>query len=79
MLLLPLFTAASNLSPLMYQANISVMEFKLLGKRRANIEGIKLKGFQNSLEKALTHAHIKKENLRAFSVPMIDYVRKVKL
>ena len=36
------------------------MQFKLLGKRGANIEGIKLKGFKNSLEKALTYAHIKK-------------------
>ena len=34
------------------------MQFKLLGKRVANIEGIKLKGFKNSLEKALTYAHI---------------------
>ena len=35
------------------------MQFKLLSKRVANIEGIKLKGFKNSLEKALTYAHIK--------------------
>jgi hypothetical protein len=34
------------------------MQFKLLSKRVANIEGIKLKGFKNSLEKALTNAHI---------------------
>jgi hypothetical protein len=54
------------------------MQFKLLGKRRANIEGIKLKGFKNSLEKALTHAHIKR-GLVTFNMPMINYVRKVKL
>ena len=40
----------------------SLMQFKLLGKRVANIEGIKLKGFKNSLEKALAYAHIKKGN-----------------
>ena len=34
------------------------MQFKLLGKREANIEGVKLKGFKNSLEKALAYAHI---------------------
>ena len=34
------------------------MQFKLLSKRVANIEGIKLKGFKNNLEKALTDAHI---------------------
>ena len=38
----------------------SLMQFKLLGKRVANIEGVKLKGFKNSLEKALTYAHISK-------------------
>ena len=37
----------------------SLMQFKLLGKRVANIEGIKLKGLKNSLEKALIYAHIK--------------------
>ena len=36
-----------------------LMQFKLLRKRVANIEGIILKGFKNSLEKALTYAHIK--------------------
>ena len=35
------------------------MQFQSLGKRVANIEGIKLKGFKNSLEKALAYAHIK--------------------
>ena len=54
------------------------MQFKLLGKRGANIEGIKLKGFKNSLEKALTYAHIQ-NGLGAFNVPMIYSVRKVKL
>jgi hypothetical protein len=34
------------------------MQFRLLGKRVANIEGIKLKGLKNSLEKALIYAHI---------------------
>jgi hypothetical protein len=34
------------------------MQFSLLGKRVANIEGIKLKGLKNSLEKALAYAHI---------------------
>ena len=55
------------------------MQFKLLSKRVANIEGIKLKGFKNSLEKALTYAHIKRGNLGALYVPMIYSVRKVKL
>jgi len=55
------------------------MQFKLLSKRVANIEGIILKGFKNSLEKALTYAHIKKGNSGAFNMPMINYVRKVKL
>jgi hypothetical protein len=56
-----------------------LMQFKLLRKRVANIEGIILKGFKNSLEKALTYAHIKKGNSGAFNMPMINYVRKVKL
>ena len=55
------------------------MQFKLLGKRGANIEGIKLKGFKNSLEKALTYAHIQEGNLGALYVPMTYFVRKVKL
>ena len=55
------------------------MQFRLLGKRVANIEGIKLKGLKSSLEKALTDAHIKVEILRALTVPMIYSVRKVKL
>ena len=55
------------------------MQFKLLGKSVANIEGIKLKGFKNSLEKALTYAHIRKRDQTAFNVPMIYSVRKVKL
>ena len=55
------------------------MQFKFLGKRVANIEGIILKGLKSSLEKALTYAHIKKEILRALTVPMIYSVRKVKL
>ena len=46
-------------------SNKSLMQFKLLGKRGANIEGIKLKGFKNSLEKALTYAHIKRVDLGA--------------
>jgi hypothetical protein len=54
------------------------MQFKLLGKRGANIEGIKLKGFKNSLEKALTYAHINQGNLKALYVPMIYSIRKVK-
>jgi hypothetical protein len=29
-----------------------------MGKRVVNIEGIKLKGLKNSLEKALAYAHI---------------------
>jgi hypothetical protein len=33
-----------------------------LSKRLANIEGLNLKGFKNSLEKALTDAHIKKSD-----------------
>ena len=56
-----------------------LMQFKFLGKRVANIEGIILKGLKSSLEKALTYAHIKKEILRALTVPMIYSVRKVKL
>ena len=55
------------------------MQFKLLSKRVANIEGIILKGFKNSLEKALTYAHIIKRDSGSFSVPMIYSVRKVKL
>jgi hypothetical protein len=55
------------------------MQFKLLGKRVANIEGVKLKGFKNSLEKALAYAHIPKGKLGAFNVPMLYSVRKVKL
>ena len=55
------------------------MQFKLLGKRLANIEGIKLKGFKNSLEKALAYAHITKAALEAFNVLKIYSVRKVKL
>ena len=39
-------------------SNKILMQFKLLGKREANIEGINLKGLKNSLEKALTYAHI---------------------
>jgi hypothetical protein len=34
------------------------MQFRLLGKRLENIGGISLKGLKNSLEKALTYAHI---------------------
>ena len=55
------------------------MQFRLLGKRVANIEGVKLKGFKNSLEKALAYAHITKTPLEAFNVPEIYSVRKVKL
>ena len=55
------------------------MQFKLLGKRAANIEGIKLKGFKNSLEKALAYAHIITADLEAFYLPMIYSCRKVKL
>ena len=55
------------------------MQFKLLSKRVANIEGVKLKGFKNSLEKALAYAHIQKVKLGAFNVPMIYSDRKVKL
>ena len=55
------------------------MQFSLLGKRVANIEGIKLKGFKSGLEKALTYAHIKTKFLRALNVPIIYSVRKVKL
>ena len=57
----------------------TLMQFRLLGKRVANIEGIKLKGLKSSLEKALTYAHIKIEILRVLTVPMIYSVRKVKL
>ena len=57
----------------------SLMQFKLLSKRVANIEGVKLKGFKNSLEKALAYAHIQKVKLGAFNVPMIYSDRKVKL
>ena len=57
----------------------TLMQFRLLGKRVANIEGIKLKGLKNSLEKALAYAHIQKGILRAGNVPMIFSVRKVKL
>ena len=60
-------------------SNKTLMQFKLLRKRVANIEGIILKGFKNSLEKALTYAHILKRDLRVFNVPVIDSVRKVKL
>ena len=63
----------------MYQAIKTLMQFRLLGKRVANIEGIKLKGLKNSLEKALTYAHIQKRILGAGNVPMIFSVRKVKL
>ena len=52
------------------------MQFKLLRKRVANIEGIILKGFKNSLEKALTYAHI---GSRVVNVAIIYSVRKVKL
>ena len=55
------------------------MQFKLLSKRVANIEGIILKGFKNSLEKALTYAHINKRDLGVFNVPMIYFAKKVKL
>lgn len=55
------------------------MQFKLLGKRVANIEGFSLKGFKNSLEKALAYAHITHVDLEAFNVPIIYSVRKVKL
>ena len=55
------------------------MQFRLLGKRVANIDGIKLKGLKNRLEKALAYAHIHKGTLRAGNVPMIFSVRKVKL
>ena len=54
-------------------------QFRFWGKCAANIEGIILKGLKNSLEKALTYAHIKREILRAHSVPLIYSVRKVKL
>ena len=57
----------------------TLMQFRLLGKRVANIEGIKLKGLKNSLEKALAYAHILQGILRAGNVPMIYSVRKVKL
>ena len=60
-------------------SKIILMQFKLLSKRVANIEGIILKGFKNSLEKALTYAHILQRDLEVFNVPMIDSVRKVKL
>ena len=56
-----------------------LMQFRILGKRVANIEGIKLKGFKSGLEKALTYAHIKTKFLRALNVPLIYSVRKVKL
>ena len=56
-----------------------VMQFKLWGKRVANIEGIKLKGFKNSLEKALIYAHILEGSLGALCVPMTYSVRKVML
>jgi hypothetical protein len=36
----------------------TLMQFRFRGKRAANIEGINLKGLKNSLEKALTYAHI---------------------
>jgi hypothetical protein len=39
------------------------MQFRLLGKRVANIEGVKLKGLKNSLEKALTYAHMRRGDL----------------
>ena len=55
------------------------MQFSLLGKRVVNIVGIKLKGLRNSLEKALTYAHIQEGNLGALYVPMTYFVRKVKL
>ena len=57
----------------------TLTQFRLLGKRAANIEGMKLKGLKSSLEKALTYAHIEEKILRALSVPMIYSVRKVKL
>lgn len=60
-------------------SNKILMQFILLGKRAANIEGIKLKGLKSSLEKALTYAHIKTKFLRALNVPLIYSVRKVKL
>ena len=56
-----------------------LMQFRLLGKREANIEGIELKGLKNSLEKALAYAHITSVVLRPGKVPMIFSVRKVKL
>ena len=55
------------------------MQFKLLGKREANIVETKTKGLKNSLEKALTYAHIQSWNLGAFNAPTIYSVRKVKL
>ena len=55
------------------------MQFRLLGKREANIEETKPKGLKNSLEKALTYAHISIGILRALTVPVIFSVRKVKL
>jgi hypothetical protein len=42
----------------MYRAKKTLMQFRFWGKRPANIEGIKRKGLKNSLEKALTYAHI---------------------
>ena len=56
-----------------------LMQFRILGKRVANIEGIKLKGLKSGLEKALNYAHIKIKFLRALNVPIIYSVRKVKL
>ena len=55
-----------------------LVQFKLVGKRVANIEGIKWIGFKNSLEKSLTYTHINKLTLGAFNMPMIYSVRKVK-
>ena len=51
-------SAASNLCTVMYRAKKTPTQFKLLGKRVENIEGINLKGLKNSLEKVLAYAHI---------------------
>jgi len=52
-----------------------------LGKSAANFEGINPKGLKNSLEKALTYAHITEGgNLDVpVFVPVFCSVRKVKL
>jgi hypothetical protein len=38
----------------------TLTQFRFWSKRAAHIKGINLKGLKNSLEKALTYAHIRK-------------------